>query len=171
MKRLAFLLLATLVIGYLSICVLTFTQQRKLLFPAPTERTPIVGESVVVDVPGGTHFLWRQVEGDGPVVVHFHGNGEQVSNAAWLAEAFAVQGISFAAVEYPGYAGTPGEPSEASLIAAATAALAHLTGRMGITKQRLVLSGQSVGTGVAVTMAAKGCGHSAVAFDALHCVA
>lgn len=158
MKRLAFILLAALVIGYVSICVLVFTQQRKLLFPAPTQRTPIEGKSVLVEVPGGTHLLWRQVEGDGPVVVHFHGNGEQVSNEAWLAEAFAVQGISFAAVEYPGYAGTAGEPTEASLVAAADAALAHLSGSMGISRQRLVLSGQSVGTGVAVAMAAKGWG-------------
>lgn len=113
---------------------------------------------MLVEVPGGTHFLWRPVAGDGPVVVHFHGNAEQVSNEAWLAEAFAAQGISFAAVEYPGYAGTAGDPSEASLVAAAVAALAHLTGSLGIAKQRLVLSGQSVGTGVAVAIAAKGWG-------------
>ena len=30
------------------------------------------------EVPGGTFFLWKLLPGDGPVVVHFHGNGEQV---------------------------------------------------------------------------------------------
>jgi pimeloyl-ACP methyl ester carboxylesterase len=62
------------------------------------------------------------------------------------------------AVEYPGYPGASGAPSEESLLAAAEAALQHLTGAMKLDRSRLVLEGQSVGTGVAVAMAAKGWG-------------
>jgi fermentation-respiration switch protein FrsA (DUF1100 family) len=158
MKRVALTFLAVVVVSYLSLCALLFTQQRRLIFPAP-QRVPLpLGPSVILQVPGGTELLWHDAGGSGPVVVHFHGNGEQISNEVWLADALASRGVSLAAVEYPGYAGLPGTPTEASLLAAAEAALTHLTGPMGIARERLVLSGQSVGTGVAVAMAAKGWG-------------
>ena len=152
MKRMAFIAMTIVVVSYLSICVLVFTQQRKLLFPAPPPQVFPLGPAKLIEVPGGTQLIWRDAGGTGPVMVHFHGNAEQISGEAWLADAFAGQGASFAGVEYPGYSGLPGEPSEASLLAAAEAALAHLTGPMGIARERLVLSGQSVGTGVAVAI-------------------
>jgi pimeloyl-ACP methyl ester carboxylesterase len=92
------------------------------------------------------------------VVVHFHGNGDQVSYLSALSQEYARVGVSFAAVEYPGYPGARGQPSEASILSAAEAALRHLTGPMQIPKARIVLSGQSLGTGVALEMAARGWG-------------
>ena len=156
-KRLLRMLLITLAVLYLSICGLLFFMQRKLTFPAPTQLVSVEHLAKVV-VPNATFFLWKQVPGEGPVVVHFHGNGEQVSSLRWLAEAWAAQGVSFVAVEYPGYPGAEGSPSEDALVEAAEAALQHLTGAMKIGRSRLVLVGQSVGTGVAVTMAARGWG-------------
>lgn len=148
--------------GYLALCALLFAAQRSLVFPAPVQRANPVGKSAVVEVPGGTPMLWRAVDGGGPVVVHFHGNGEQIAGLAWLAEAYASAGVSFAAVEYPGYPGAAGSPSEASILAAARAALVHLTGPLGIAKDRLVLEGQSLGSGVAVALAAEGWGRRLV---------
>lgn len=152
------LILTTLGAGYLGLCALLFFSQRALLFPAPKDRASPAGKGVIVEVPGGTPMLWRAAEGAGPVVVHFHGNGEQIGWTAWLGEELASRGVSFASVEYPGYPGAPGAPSEESIVAAGEKALAHLTGPMGIAKERLVLSGQSVGSGPAVTLAAKGWG-------------
>jgi len=97
-------------------------------------------------------------EGGGPVVVHFHGNGEQIGSLSWLGEELAKRQVSFAAVEYPGYPGASGAPSESSIVAAAERALEHLTGPMGVARERIVLSGQSLGTGVAVRLAANGWG-------------
>ena len=57
-----------------------------------------------------------------------------------------------------GYPGAPGSPSESSIIWAAEKALEHLTGQMGVGRKRIVLSGQSLGTGVAVRLAASGWG-------------
>lgn len=158
----ALIVLAVLGGGYAALCVLLFAAQRSLLFPAPAERATPAGKSVLVDVPGGTPLLWRAAGGAGPVVVHFHGNGEQVAWLGWLAEAYAGAGVSFAAVEYPGYPGAGGAPSEASILAAAHAALAHLTGPLGVAKERLVLEGQSLGSGVAVALAAEGWGRKLV---------
>ena len=151
------MLLGTVVALYLGLCGFLFGVQRSLLFPAPRElATPQDLERV--EIPGGTFALYRLAPGDGPVVVHFHGNGEQVASLSWLGQAWAERNCSFVAVEYPGYPGAAGSPSEDSLVAAAEAALQHLTGPMKIDRARLVLEGQSVGTGVAMTMAARGWG-------------
>jgi pimeloyl-ACP methyl ester carboxylesterase len=150
-------LLITLVAAYLGLCAMLFLFQRALVFPAPRERVE-ASRGTIVLVPGGTPMLWSAVGGTGPVVVHFHGNGEQIGGLGWLAEALAERQVSFAAVEYPGYPGAPGTPSEVSIVAAAEKALEHLTGPMGIARERIVLSGQSLGTGVAVRLAANGWG-------------
>ncbi len=144
--------------GYLAVCALVASQQRHLVFPAPRVRAELLGASRFVDVPQGTFLLWRDAGPRSPVVVHFHGNGEQAASRADLAELLAAQGVSFAAVEYPGYAGAPGAPSEATLVEAAERALEHLTNGLGVERSRLILSGQSIGTGVAVAMAARGWG-------------
>lgn len=150
-------LLFALAGAYLGLCAVLFLVQRALVFPAPRDR--VDSESgTTVEVPGGTPMLWRSVEGGGPVVVHFHGNGEQIGGLGWLGEALAKRQVSFAAVEYPGYPGAPGAPSEASIVTAAEKALEHLTGPMGVARERIVLSGQSLGTGVAVRLAANGWG-------------
>lgn len=158
MKRLLKLLLLTLAACYLALCVLLFVMQRKILFPAPTELFTVKDGLERVEVPNASFFLWRPVPGDGPVVVHFHGNAEQVGHLGWLADAWAFRGITFVAVEYPGYPGAAGSPSEDALVDASEAALQHLTGALKIDKSRLVLVGQSIGTGVAVTMASRGWG-------------
>lgn len=158
MKRVALLLLGSLLLGYLGLCALLFFSQRAIVFPAPTDRAGAPKFMKEIAVEGGTFMLTSLLEGDGPVVVHFHGNGEQVAHLGFLAREFNLRGVGFVAVEYPGYPGAGGEPSEASLLAAAEAALTALSTTHGVAKSRLVLEGQSVGTGVAVAMAAKGWG-------------
>jgi fermentation-respiration switch protein FrsA (DUF1100 family) len=156
------MVVTALAAGYVGLCALLFLAQRLILFPAPRERAQPAGHGELVEVPEGTPMLWRAAAGAGPVVVHFHGNGDQIASTGWLGEQLAERGVSFAAVEYPGYPGAAGTPSEASLVAAGEAALQHLTTRMGIAKERIVLSGESLGTGVAVALAAKGWGTKVV---------
>jgi len=56
--------------------------------------------------------------------------------------------------EYRGYGGNPGNPTEDGLMSDARAALAYLGGQ-GVSGQNLVLYGESLGTGMAVAMAAE----------------
>ena len=146
--------------GYLVCCALLFAVQRSITFPAPVDLLTVSDGSQRVDVPGpgGTFFLMKLAPGVGPVVVHFHGNGDQVSYLSWLGEACQRNGVSFVAVEYPGYPGAGGEASENSIVDAAQAALVHLTGPLKIDPSRIVIEGQSLGTGVAMTMASRGWG-------------
>ena len=162
LRRLGMVILGALVSGYLLLCVLLFAAQRPLMFPAPRSLMSVLDGSTRVEVPNGTYFLYRQAPGEGAVVVHFHGNGEQVSNLSWLAQSWVREGVSFVAVEYPGYPGTQGGPSEAAFFDAAEAALVHLTRVLHVDRSRLVLEGQSIGTGVAVAMAARGWGRRLV---------
>ncbi|MGV3619763.1 MAG: alpha/beta hydrolase [Archangium sp.] len=146
--------LGTLVVGYLAICALVFFVQRSLVFPAPTEKAGTPRGMTEVPVKDGTFMITSMVNGDGPVVVHFHGNGEQVGWLGFIAQEYEERGVSFVAVEYPGYPGTNGIATEEGIMNAAQVALKQLA----IPRERLILEGQSVGTGVAVAMAAKGWG-------------
>lgn len=114
-RRVVTIVLGALALGYVLLCGALFAWQRDLLFPAPKQLGEVWPGARRVDVPDGTFFLFREVSGDGPVVVHFHGNAEQVSNLSWLAEELARRGVSLVAVEYPGYPGTTGGPSEESI--------------------------------------------------------
>jgi fermentation-respiration switch protein FrsA (DUF1100 family) len=65
-------------------------------------------------------------------------------------------GYGVLAVEYPGYGAAPGKTSETSIYESAEAALKWLGQR------RVILSGQSLGSGVAVEMARRGFGEKLV---------
>lgn len=152
--RRVYVALGTLVVGYLAICALVFFVQRSLVFPAPIEKAGTPRGMIEVPVKDGTFMITSIVNDTGPVVVHFHGNGEQVGWLGFIAQEYKERGVSFVAVEYPGYPGTTGIATEDAIMKAAEAALKQLA----VPRERLVLEGQSVGTGVAVAMTAKGWG-------------
>lgn len=91
-------------------------------------------------------------------VVHFHNNRETAEAGAELARALRARGVGVVLVEYRGYgASRGGAPSEEGLYRDAEAALDMLAAR-GVGPERVVLSGTSLGTGVAVEMARRGRG-------------
>ncbi len=91
-------------------------------------------------------------------VVHFHGNAETVSANAFLARELKKHGVSTILVEYRGYGRSRGtRPDEQGLYDDAAAILDLLASR-GIGRDRVVLWGQSLGTGVAAEMAHRGRG-------------
>lgn len=89
-----------------------------------------------------------------PVIAYFHGNGGNIGHRAELMRDFAAAGFGALFLEYRGYGGNPGSPSEEGFYADARAALAFLD-RQDVPPQRLVLYGESLGTAVAVRMAAE----------------
>lgn len=137
--------------------------QRFVLYPAPPfPLTPSATEAKVehIDVPGvgSTLALHFVAPADATTVVHFHGNGEQLANLVPLGRALRRAGLGFFAVEYPGYGLVGGKPSEPANYAAADAALAFLKESVGVTDDKIVLQGQSLGSGIAVEMATRGHG-------------
>lgn len=92
-------------------------------------------------------------EDDAPVLVVFHGNKGTLARIAAKAAPWREAGCGLFAATYRGYEGNPGRPDEAGLYADADAALDWLAGH-GVAAGRIVLYGESLGSGAAVQMAA-----------------
>ena len=155
--------LATLLLCYLALCALVFFNQRRLVFPVPPgAQEPGLPGAELLRIPGPegstVYALYVPAPPGAPTVVHFHGNGEQLGDETRLARLYQDAGLGFLAVEYPGYGLARGKegPSETGLYAAAQAALGYLHGALGVPRERTVLQGQSIGSGVAVEMAKRG---------------
>jgi uncharacterized protein len=142
--------------------------QRQALFPAPPGgRTPQLEGATLHRIPdpsGATVYaLHVPAPAGAPTLVHFHGNGEDLADVAFLAREIRVAGLGVYAIEYPGYGLARGaEASEQAIYAAAEAALGHLYGVIGVPRAEIVLQGQSLGSGVAVEMALRGHGRRLV---------
>ena len=104
-------------------------------------------------------LAWWKPPGDGrPTIVFFHGNGGHIGHRGGKVRGFLERGYGVLLVGWRGYGGNEGKPTEAGLYADGYAALRFLD-QQGIGKQKIVLYGESLGTGVAVELASRGAGH------------
>jgi pimeloyl-ACP methyl ester carboxylesterase len=128
--------------------------QTAMIFPAPPRgREPAYPDNLV-RTPGAT-FLYFEGK---RVVAYFHGNGEDLADSMPMVSLLRSLGVGVLAVEYPGYGIAGGFPSEDGAYAAAESALAWLRSDRGIDSDRVILLGQSLGSGVASEMAKRGLG-------------
>ncbi len=147
---------------YLVVVVAAALFYRRLLYPAPSGSPgPAPANARLLEAPTADGAHVRALVYDGPpgapIVVHFHGNGETRENDVWVAEELHRRDLAVALVEYRGYGRSRGEPSptEDGLYADASAALDALEAA-GYPREHTVLWGQSLGSGVAAEMAARG---------------
>jgi pimeloyl-ACP methyl ester carboxylesterase len=157
--------LVTLAAGYVALAAAVFLVQRSMLFPVPSSTLQPRLAGGRIEQSDGSLALYVPALGDAPTVVHFHGNGQQLADTAWLGdELHRGTGLGFYSVEYPGYGllKAAGEPTEAAIYASAERALRHLESKLGVPRTMMVLQGQSLGTGVAVEMARRGYGQKLV---------
>jgi fermentation-respiration switch protein FrsA (DUF1100 family) len=98
-------------------------------------------------------------EATAPTVIYFHGNGGNLSNVGWLAEALSARGVNVLLFDYRGYGRSEGRVTdEHGIYADADAAYDYLVKERGVSHQRIALYGQSLGTTAAVDLASrKGC--------------
>jgi fermentation-respiration switch protein FrsA (DUF1100 family) len=82
----------------------------------------------------------------------FHGNAGHIGDRATKLEGLTQQGGGLFLFGYRGYGGNPGKPSEAAILDDAQGAFDLLLSK-GISTDRVVLYGESLGSGVAVEMA------------------
>lgn len=99
-------------------------------------------------------WYFKAARADMPTVVFFHGNAGDIGNHLPFAKFLIEAGTGLLALEYRGYGGNPGKPREAGLIEDGRAAFAFLKAR-GIPDSSVVLYGESLGTGIAVALAAE----------------
>lgn len=144
--------------------------QRALIFPRPALNPIPVrhGELVKVDVSGegrpsgvpetlvGCWF--PPASPDAWTLAFWHGNADQIGQVGDAIGRALQQrhGLGFLAVEYPGYALMEGEPSEKGIVWTARRMVEHLVSPRGlkVRRDRVCLFGQSIGTSVALQVAA-----------------
>ena len=87
--------------------------------------------------------------------VVFNGNAGNRAYRVALAEALRDQGLAVLLFDYRGFGGNPGSPTEDGLLRDARAAGDYLLQRADVDRTRVVYFGESLGTGVAVRLAAE----------------
>ena len=96
---------------------------------------------------------YRPGDAGKPRIVLFHGNAQDASARLAIAEQAARHGYPVLLATYRGFGGNPGTPSEQGLYADARATLDALSAASDPQSGRIVLWGESLGTGVATKMA------------------
>ena len=159
MNILAWLLVLAL-LGYGGLLALMYVFQRALLyFPDSARRPPAQAglpqaQEVTLTSSDGEKLLAWFVppRGDKPLVLYFQGNAEGLAARAGRFSWLIADGTGLLALCYRGYGGSTGRPSEAGLIRDARAAYDFARARYPA--RRIVLFGESLGTAVAVALAA-----------------
>ena len=88
-------------------------------------------------------------------VLVFNGNAGNRAHRVPLAEGLRRGGLHVLLVDYRGFGGNPGSPSERGLAADSRAAYAYLSRRPDVDPARLAYVGESLGSAVAVDLAAE----------------
>jgi fermentation-respiration switch protein FrsA (DUF1100 family) len=111
-------------------------------------------EDVTLDSGGEKIIAWHvPPRGNKPVVLYFHGNGGSLAYRVARFRKIIADGTGLVALSYRGYGGSTGQPTEAGLIEDGRAVYAFAAARYPA--ERIVLWGESLGTGVAVALAAE----------------
>ncbi len=90
-----------------------------------------------------------------PVILYFHGNAGNLALRAGRFNHFTARGYGVIAPAYRGSSGSTGHPSEAAITADMQQLYANLGALIpGLTSARIIFYGESLGTGVALKLAA-----------------
>ena len=154
-------LLVTAALAYGGVLALMYFFQRALMyFPDRTGTAPAAAglpeaEELTLSSGDGERLIVWHVppRGPKPVILYFHGNAGALELRAGRFKWLVADGNGLVALSYRGYGGSSGKPSESGLILDATATYEFAIARYPI--KRIVVWGESLGTGVAVALAAE----------------
>ncbi len=163
-----------LVIGlvlYVGLLAIMYFAQRTLMYFPDTGRTEPAdadfpqAQEVALRAADGTELIaWAVPPTQGkPVVIYFHGNGGALQHRVPRFRPLIADGTGLVALSYRGYGGSKGSPSEQGLIEDGQAA--YDFARRQFPDAKLIVWGESLGTGVAVAIAAQN-GVAAVVLEA-----
>jgi hypothetical protein len=134
-------------------------QERMIFFPQPlgsTRHLPPRASALEVVAADGTRLRGWIVPGaptPAPTVIYFGGNAEEVS---WtLSDARWPREWTIVGVNYRGYGASEGKPGEAALKADALSIYDAIARREAVDAHLIVVFGRSLGTGIAVHVAAE----------------
>jgi fermentation-respiration switch protein FrsA (DUF1100 family) len=154
-------ILAVAAVIYVAVVALLYMMERTFLYPASSQRTTVVEaglpgfQDLTLTTADGERLVawWKPPEPGRALLVYFHGNGGSLWNRRYRARLLAEDGRGLLMVSYRGYSGSTGVPTETGLREDARAAYAWATER--VEPKRVVLYGESLGSGVAVRLASE----------------
>jgi len=142
----------------ISMALLYFFQDTLIFFPQPIpppNREPFAAHALTLVHEGKQLQGWYVpgvVSGRQPLVVYYGGNAEEVSGNLW--EMSRLHGGAYLFMNYRGYGDSQGKPSQKNICRDALYILDTLAARENIPMHHIVLMGRSLGSGVAVHVAA-----------------
>lgn len=147
---------------YALVLVAMYFSQRSLIYRPDRTRVPpalaglMTVEERVLKTPDGEQLVaWHAAARPGrPTLLYFHGNAGNLANRAWRVATFMGEGLGVLMLSYRSYSGSSGRPSEAANVADAVLAYDALV-KDGHAPEDIVLYGESLGSGVAVQLAAQ----------------
>lgn len=147
---------------YLLLCGLMYAAQHALQYrpdPSPVDPAAVWLPQVRTETlatPDGERIVvwWAPPQRDsGPVYLYLHGNGANLGARDRRLARLTAGGAGLLAVSWRGYGGSSGQPDEAGLLTDARTAYRALAAR--VDPSRIVVFGESLGTTVAVMLAAE----------------
>lgn len=142
----------------IGLLLLYLFQDAMIFFPQPVptqNRAPFAPYALTIENEGKRLQGWYvpgPVTPDRPLVVYYGGNAEEVSGNLW--DLPRLEAGAFLFMNYRGYGDSGGKPSQKALCRDALHILDALAARENIPLDRIVLLGRSLGSGVAVHVAA-----------------
>jgi uncharacterized protein len=137
-----------------------YAGQRKLLFRCDADEVDPATLGLKAEVlrlktkDGESLLAWRILPEPGrPMILYFHGNAGGIDLRIERFRAITKAGMGLIAIEYRGYASSTGAPSERGLKLDGEAAYGAAI-ESGVAPERIVPLGESLGSGVAVALAA-----------------
>jgi fermentation-respiration switch protein FrsA (DUF1100 family) len=135
-----------------------YTPARLIYYPdtcIPSFRSGLAGVERILKTPDGARVVaWYVSKPGQPTILYFHGNAGSLANRAPRIERFMGEGWGVYMMTYRGYGGGTGKPTEAHNVADARLAYGALV-HEGVEPSSIILYGESLGTGVAVRLAAE----------------
>jgi hypothetical protein len=147
--------------GYVGFLALLYLVQRRLMYFPDAGRVPPAmaglpqAEDLVLDTADGERLVAWHVppKGGHAVVLYLHGNGGALVHRAERFRALTSRGFGLLAIDYRGYGGSSGSPSEGGMGVDAETAYVFAAARYATNE--IAVWGESLGTGVAVALAAE----------------
>ncbi len=149
MLKLVIILVLVALIAYGALCILLYSVQRSLLYYPTLPVTTPEAEPILMENDNELLRVWHVERPGNQAIIYFGGNAEDVAeNIVQFKRLFPAHSLYL--LNYRGYGGSSGKPTEEGLHSDARA----LYSLVSKTHDHITVIGRSLGTGVAVNLAA-----------------
>ena len=157
-----YLLFLSILAGYILVLIFIYVNQRNLLYhPSENnyldEKIKFNYEKVWIETEKGIKLKSWLIKKDlkkYKTLVFFHGNAGNLFNTVHKLNELNKLDINILIISWRGFSGNPGKPTEKNLYIDAKLSIRWLN-KLGVSNDKIILYGESLGTGVAVELGQK----------------